>query len=161
MPGSGIVVTRLHLSPPREAGPLTCNITFHKNKFLLQGSKINRLNYFEQGGWYCKSVWITESLDWHGFWLLGLHCTDVWFSCIWCGVLEGCCIKYLSHSFCILPSYPFLVSGYELVSCSINPFYIIMFARVHVNSNHKEHSNAISYVLVTKSDTSAPTKDSG
>jgi hypothetical protein len=159
MPGSGKVVTRLHLSPPREAGPLTHNIMFQKNKFLLQGSKISRLNYFERGGgWHYKSVWITESSVWHGFWLVGLHCTDVWISCIGCGVLKGCCIKYLSHCFCTLPSYQFLVNGYELVSCAFSQFYIIMFARVYVNSNHKEHSSAISYALVTKSDASAPTK---
>jgi hypothetical protein len=88
----------------------------------------------------------------------GLHCTDVCFSCIGCGIHEVCCVRYLSHCFCTLSSYPFLVNGYELVSCSFSPFDIIMFARVYANSNHKEHSSAISYVLVTESDASTPTK---
>jgi hypothetical protein len=41
-PDSGNAVTGLHLSPPREAGPLTHNVMFHKNSFLVQGSKIIR-----------------------------------------------------------------------------------------------------------------------
>jgi hypothetical protein len=42
-PGSGQAVIELHLVPPREAGPLTHNIMFHKNSFLLQGSKMIKL----------------------------------------------------------------------------------------------------------------------
>jgi hypothetical protein len=34
-PGSGQTVTGLHLSPPREAGPLTRNVMFRKNSYLL------------------------------------------------------------------------------------------------------------------------------
>jgi hypothetical protein len=59
---------RLHLSPPREASPLTYNIMFHKNSSLLQGSKIISC--------CCKSVRITGSSSWRGFTLLRLHCID-------------------------------------------------------------------------------------
>jgi hypothetical protein len=37
-------VAGLHLSPPREAGPLTHNIMFYNNLFSLKGSKIIRLH---------------------------------------------------------------------------------------------------------------------
>jgi hypothetical protein len=40
MPGSEQVVTELQLSPPTESGSLERNVMFHKNSFLLQGSKI-------------------------------------------------------------------------------------------------------------------------
>jgi hypothetical protein len=43
-PGSRQAVTGLHFSPLRGAGPLTCNVMFHKNSFLLKGSKIIKLN---------------------------------------------------------------------------------------------------------------------
>jgi hypothetical protein len=44
MPDSGQALTGLHLSPPRGAGPLTHNVVFHKNSFLLQRSKVIKLN---------------------------------------------------------------------------------------------------------------------
>jgi hypothetical protein len=67
-PGSGEAATGLHLSPPREAGPLTHGIMFHKDSFLLQGSKIIKLSltFLEVPicfWWYCKSVRITGSTD--------------------------------------------------------------------------------------------------
>jgi hypothetical protein len=43
-PDAGQAVTGLHFSTPREAGLLTYNIMSHENIFLLQGSKIIRLN---------------------------------------------------------------------------------------------------------------------
>jgi hypothetical protein len=45
-PGSGHVVTDLRLSRPRESAPLTHNVMFHKNEYLLQGSKMIRLNLY-------------------------------------------------------------------------------------------------------------------
>jgi hypothetical protein len=42
--GSEQAVTALHLSPPRETGPLIHKVMLHKNSFLLQGSKMIRLN---------------------------------------------------------------------------------------------------------------------
>jgi hypothetical protein len=49
-PGSGQTVTGLHLSPPREAGPLTHSVVFHTNSFLLEGNKIIRINLAIFGG---------------------------------------------------------------------------------------------------------------
>jgi hypothetical protein len=57
MLGLGKVATRLHLPPPREAGPLT-QIMFYNNSFLLQGSKIIRLNrsFLEVPIFFCGTV---------------------------------------------------------------------------------------------------------
>lgn len=40
----GKSVTGLLISPPRKTGPLTHNIMFRMNSFLLQGKKRTRLN---------------------------------------------------------------------------------------------------------------------
>jgi hypothetical protein len=45
-PSLGQAATRIHLSSSREAGPLTHNIMFHENSFLLQGSKIFKFNFY-------------------------------------------------------------------------------------------------------------------
>jgi hypothetical protein len=57
-PSSGQAVTGLHPSPPREAGPLTHNIMFHKNSFLLEGNKIITLNlyFFGDADCFCDTV---------------------------------------------------------------------------------------------------------
>jgi hypothetical protein len=51
-PDLGQAVTGLHVSAPREAGPLTHNIMLHKNSFLLQTNKIISLtlSFFEVKG---------------------------------------------------------------------------------------------------------------